>query len=186
MVPGERAPGTVRPMHARSETDDQQPCLRIAKRRYGLAKILRLLVPDDIEKGREARTTPATGVKGAVHSKPVGGFQKTGYAVLRVARRRSRLDFGLTRAQPNLRRHHGIDLPDPLRRRRYRWTASATKIPCIRPNIYVRSVQLLTPQSGLADLPRSTLHGGGKGLRRRIASASGEATEVLQKRRLRF
>jgi hypothetical protein len=105
-------------------------------------------VPDDIEKRREARTTPATGIKGAVHSKPVGEFQKTGYADLRVARRRSRLDFGLTRAQPNLRRHHGIDLPDPLRRRRYRWTASATKIPCIRPNIYVRSVQLLTPQIG--------------------------------------
>ena len=29
-------------------------------------------MPDDIEKGREARTTPATGIKGAVHSKPVG------------------------------------------------------------------------------------------------------------------
>ena len=41
----------------------------------------------------------------------------------------------INQAQPNLRRHHGIDQPAPLRRRRYRWTASATKIPCIRPNI---------------------------------------------------
>jgi len=60
-------------MHARRETDDQKRCLRVAKRGYRLAKVFRLLVPDEIEEGRKARTTPATGIKGTVHSKPVGG-----------------------------------------------------------------------------------------------------------------
>src|ERR1700677_4609418 len=56
-------------------------------------------------------------------------LQKTGYADPRVARRRSRLDFGLTRAQPNLCRRQGR-FARPAAPPTLPWTPKVTKIPC--------------------------------------------------------
>ena len=79
------------------------------ERRDRLAVVGRLPFPHQIEKGREARTAPATGIEHAAHAEAerfgstaqavifasMNGTspQKTGYADPRVARRRSRLNL---------------------------------------------------------------------------------------------
>ena len=146
MIAGKGPAGTICAMHTGRKTHDQKPGVRIPERGHRLAVVLGILVLHQIEKCREARTAPATGIENAAHRGPIdsadraavavmkNGVQKTGYADLRVARRRSRLEFGLTRAQPNLSR------PGPIRRPAasptFPWTVSVARIPCARLNFY--------------------------------------------------
>ena len=158
MIAGEGPPGAVRAVHARREADDQQPGVRIAERRHRLAEIVGLLRDRIERKARRAqRRQPGSkmlfmrcwGSRSPCRADEVR--EKTGYADLRVARRRSRLEFGLTRAQPNLRESRLLD-PWPnrpsLRRRRYLGPRRPQRFLAFGQIIIVRSVQTAGPLHG--------------------------------------
>jgi hypothetical protein len=106
MVAGKRSPGSIGAMHARGQADKNNTRVRIAERRNRPAVVIGFLDVDNIQKRRKPRAAPAINIKNWVHARNGVSHaerkEKTGYADHRVARHRSRLDFGLTRAQLNL------------------------------------------------------------------------------------
>jgi len=93
-------------MPARRQAYENNARARIAEGRDRPAVVVGFLDMDGIQKRRKTRAAPAIDIKNWVHLEKVyhtpSANEKTGYADHRVARHRSRLDFGLTRAQLNL------------------------------------------------------------------------------------
>src|SRR5882757_1875776 len=106
MIAGKGPAGPVGAMHAGRQADENDARARVAEGRHRATVVVGFFGVNGIEKCRETRAAPAIGVKNRIHARE--GYttrcvhEKTGYADHRVARHRSRLDFGLTRAQLNL------------------------------------------------------------------------------------
>src|SRR5271157_3911615 len=67
MVAGKRPSRSIRAMHARRETDDEQPRVGITEGRHRLAEVIGLLVMHPIEKSGKSGTAPAIRIEGAAH-----------------------------------------------------------------------------------------------------------------------
>src|ERR1700674_2009025 len=105
MIAGKGTPRPVGAVHAGRQAHEHDSCSWIAERGHRTAVIVGFLGVNGIQKCRETRAAPAIGVKNRIHGREgldnAGRKEKTGYADHRVARHRSRLSFGLTRAQLN-------------------------------------------------------------------------------------
>src|SRR5258707_3685461 len=93
-------------MHTGRQAHENNARARIAEGRDRPAVVAGFVDVDGIQKRRKTRAAPAINIKNWVHAREGVSHaerkEKTGYADHRVARHRSRLDFGLTRAQLNL------------------------------------------------------------------------------------
>jgi len=108
MITCKRATGTIGAVHPRSQTDDDQPGVGIAKGRNRSTVIARLPEADSVHKCGQTQAAPAARVKSGAHVRQVAIAnwalqQKTGYAETPRSPPSITRGFGLTRAQPNPR-----------------------------------------------------------------------------------